>query len=284
MLVTPAHRGGYGLDAQWSEDLHHALHAFLADERTGYYVDFGHIADIVKALNSGFVYDGTHSVHRGTAHGGTPSGIELSRFVGFTQNHDQIGNRAMGERIGLLAGRQRQKIAAALVLLSPMIPLMFMGEEWGASTPFLYFTDHQDATLAAAVSQARTAEFASFGWDTQSLHDPQALETLGAARLRWDEVPTGDHADMLQWYTALLRLRRDNPGAQAVAPADVAELVGDGAALRLRRGNLTLVCNCGDVDIPSDGLDTDAMTAVLTSEPAKDGWIPPLSAVVFRRP
>src|SRR5581483_2227531 len=158
-LVRAREAGGYGLAAQWSDDFHHAVHALLTGERQGYYEDFGRMADLAAALERAFVYAGRRSAHRGRRHGRTPIGIPAQRFVAFAHNHDQIGNRAQGDRLSHLAGTRRAMIAAALVLTSPFVPLLFQGEEWGASTPFLYFTDHDDPDLARAVSEGRRREF-----------------------------------------------------------------------------------------------------------------------------
>jgi len=163
-LVRPAARGGYGLDAHWADDFHHAVHRFFTGETRGYYQDFNGIADIAAALTHGYVYRGQYSPFRRRRHGKPPRGVGADQLVIFAQNHDQIGNRARGERLSMLLDAPRLKAIAALTLLSPFVPLLFQGEEWGASTPFLYFTDHQDPQLGRLVSEGRTREFASFGW------------------------------------------------------------------------------------------------------------------------
>lgn len=207
-LVRPIEAGGYGLDAMWNEDFHHALHAWLTGERTGYYEDFGRLADVARALTRGWVHDGIYSAHRKRHHGRSAADLPGRRFVGFLQNHDQIGNRARGERVNHLISMGRLQIGAALVFTAPFVPLLFQGEEWGASTPFLYFTDHQDPELGEAVRQGRRREFAAFGWDPESVPDPQDAETFERSRLRWDERHRSPHREILAWYASLVRLRR----------------------------------------------------------------------------
>jgi maltooligosyltrehalose trehalohydrolase len=210
-IVRPPEVGGYGLDAQWTDDLHHALHACLTGERTGYYADFGGIGQLAKALRSGFVYDGCVSRYRGRRHGRPATGVPAARFVVCLQNHDQVGNRACGERLGHLIPLAKLKLGAALLLSAPFVPLIFQGEEWGASAPFLYFTDHRDPELGRAVTRGRREEFAAFGWDPQGIPDPQARETFERSKLDWDEAGREPHRELLAWYRALLALRRTTP-------------------------------------------------------------------------
>jgi maltooligosyltrehalose trehalohydrolase len=209
-LVRSREAGGYGLDAAWADEWHHALHTVLTGEGSGYYEDFGSLADLAKALRQAWVHDGTWSVHRQRRHGRRPAGLPGSRFVVCTQNHDQVGNRAGGERLSQLTSTGRLYGAAALLLTSPFVPLLFAGEEWGASTPFLYFTDHPDPELGAAVTAGRRAEFQSFAWDG-AVQDPQASETFERSVLRWDELTTAPHDGLLAWYRELIALRRTVP-------------------------------------------------------------------------
>ncbi len=241
--------GGWGCDAQWSDDFHHALHAVLTGERLGYYSDFGSLAQLAKALVQAYVYDGCRSAHRRRHHGRPPTGLDGSAFFGFLQNHDQVGNRATGERSSALMGTGRVKIAAALVLCSPFVPMLFQGEEWAASTPFQYFTDHGDAELGRAVSEGRRREFAAFGWEPDDVPDPQDLETFYRSRLDWDEVTRSPHAEVLAWYRELLGLRREVPALAGNDFADV-EVRWDEAAgwLVLERGPLSVVCNLSDAE------------------------------------
>lgn len=200
--------GGYGIDAQWSDDFHHALHAELTGEQTGYYEDFGSISQIAKALRCGWIYDGCYSRYRRRVYGRPATGLPGWKFLGYMQNHDQIGNRARGERSSAVMSEGRLKIAAALVFTSPFIPMLFQGEEWAASTPFLYFTHHEDPELAHAVSEGRKREFAAFGWDPQEIPDPQNPATFEESRLKWNERSRSPHAGMLEWHKDLARLRR----------------------------------------------------------------------------
>jgi maltooligosyltrehalose trehalohydrolase len=175
--------GGYGFDAQGNEDFHHALHAVLTGERSGYYADFGTLQDLTTALAQGFVYAGRHSASRGRRHGRPPSGLGGHAFVGCLQNHDQVGNRARGERTSHLLSPGRLRIGAALVLTAPFVPMLFQGEEWGAATPFQYFTDHDDPELARAVREGRRQEFVAFGWDPEPIPDPQTPAPFERSKL-----------------------------------------------------------------------------------------------------
>lgn len=211
-FVRSPRAGGYGLAASWADEWHHALHSVLTGETSGYYADFGSLSQLAKALRQAWVYDGEYSVHRNRSHGRPPAGLSGEQFVVSAQNHDQIGNRAAGERLGALTSSGRVKIAAALLLTGPFVPLLFQGEEWAASTPFQYFTDHQDPELGRALSEGRSNEFAYFGWRPEDVPDPQDVETFERSRLRWDEVSEGPHAEMLDWYRSLITLRRNHPG------------------------------------------------------------------------
>jgi maltooligosyltrehalose trehalohydrolase len=255
-VVEPLESGGFGMDAQWSDDFHHAVHAAITGERTGYYEDFGRLADIKTALQQAFVYAGRYSRHRGRVHGRAPAGIHGSRFVVSIQNHDQIGNRARGERLGHLVSPERAKIAAALLFASPFVPMIFQGEEWNASTPFLYFTSHEDPQLGDAVRDGRRREFAAFGWDPDAVPDPQDESTWRRSQLRWDELSRPDHREMHDWYRALIALRREIPslrdGNYEACQVDVDDAAG---WLMLRRGDVVLACNLSErcVEIPYVG-------------------------------
>jgi maltooligosyltrehalose trehalohydrolase len=207
-LVRAPEAGGFGLDAAWSDDFHHALHCVLTGEQAGYYEDFGGLAPLGRALERGYVYTGNHSPHRGRRHGRPLTGVPANRLLGYSQNHDQIGNRAAGERSSALVSTGRLHIAAALVLCSPFVPLLFEGEEWGASTPFQYFTDHIDEELGRLVSQGRRREFAAFGWRPEDVPDPQDPVTFERSILDWAELGKEPHAGLLQWHKGLIGLRR----------------------------------------------------------------------------
>lgn len=207
-IVTPRASGGFGMDAQWSDDFHHALFCVLSPgEKQGYYQDFGDLSQLAKALEETFVYDGIYSRHRGRIHGRPAGRLSRHRFIGFIQNHDQVGNRAIGDRLVQVVGMDRAKIAAAVVLLSPFIPMLFQGEEWAASSPFQYFADHEDPAMARLVSEGRKREFAVFGWNPALIPGPEVPATFERSKLNWEERDTGDHREMLDWYRALVRLR-----------------------------------------------------------------------------
>jgi maltooligosyltrehalose trehalohydrolase len=207
-FVRGAAAGGYGLDAAWADEWHHALHATLTGERDGYYEDFGSLPLLAKALRQAWVYDGIYSPHRQRTHGRPPAGLAGSQFVVCTQNHDQVGNRAAGERSGALMSQGRLRVAAALLLTSPFVPMLFQGEEWGAGTPFQYFTGHTDPALGRAVSEGRRREFASFGWNPADVPDPQDPATFERSKLDWREPAAEPHAGLLAWYRELIALRR----------------------------------------------------------------------------
>jgi maltooligosyltrehalose trehalohydrolase len=210
-LVTPREAGGYGIDAQWSDDFHHALHTVLTGEAAGYYADFGTLADLAKALCNAYVYDGRYSRFRRRRHGRKPQRLSGWRFLGYLQNHDQIGNRARGERAGALMSVGRLKIGAALVLCSPFIPMLFQGEEYGATAPFLYFTNHKDPDLGRAVSEGRRREVAAFGGNPAEIPDPQDPATFQKSKLDWSELDREPHASLLAWYRRLIHLRKSTP-------------------------------------------------------------------------
>lgn len=207
-LVRAKEAYGYGFDAQWSDDFHHAIVALLTGDRSGYYADFGDFADLGKALSQAFVFDGQFSEYRDRVHGRPAHDLPGWRFLGYSQNHDQVGNRAKGERLQQLTDMPRAKMAAALTLLAPFVPMLFQGEEWAASTPFQYFTDHEDKELGKLVSEGRKKEFAAFGWDPADVPDPQDASTFENSKLKWDELAEPGHAEMLQWYKDLIALRK----------------------------------------------------------------------------
>lgn len=209
-VIRSPELGGYGFDSQWSDDFHHALHTLLTPDRSGYYEDFGTLADLAKAYSEGFVYDGKYSKHRRRPHGNSAAIFDTKKFVVFSQNHDQVGNRLKGERLCRLTDHERQKLAAALVLTSPYLPLLFMGEEYAEKAPFLYFISHEDAALVDAVRRGRRDEFKSFSWAGEP-PDPQSEETFAASRLDWSLAATPPHSQLLDFYRTVIRLRRETP-------------------------------------------------------------------------
>jgi maltooligosyltrehalose trehalohydrolase len=246
-LTRAPELGGYGVDAQWSDDFHHALHAVLTGEQSGYYADFGRIEQIARALTQGFVYAGEHSPFRQRRHGQPLRDAPGQRLLGYLQNHDQIGNRARGERIGHMVSEGRARIGAALVLMSPFVPMLFQGEEWGASAPFQYFTDHQNAELADAVRRGRREEFAHFGWDPAQIPDPQAETTFRNSQLDWSELTRSPFRERLGFYRSLIALRKRTPDLLDGRRERVEVSFDESARwLRVQRGSVTLVANLSD--------------------------------------
>ena len=249
-VVISREAGGLGADAQWSDDFHHALFAALVPESAnGYYADFGLVSQLAKAYRDVFVYDGVYSNYRKRIHGRSAGGLSRHKFLGYIQNHDQVGNRAVGDRIGHIAGLQRAKIAAALVLTSPFIPLIFQGEEWAASSPFQYFADHSDPQLARAVSEGRRREFAAFGWNPDEIPDPESPASFQRSKLNWAERGKPEHAEMLAWYRELIRLRRATPCLNDGEPRQIrVSYSEDENWIRIERGTVTILCNLGKED------------------------------------
>ena len=207
-IIRSRDLGGYGLDAQWNDDFHHCIHALLTGEQTGYYRDFGQIKHLVKAFREGFVYSGEYSMHRRRRHGNSSKQISADRFVVFTQNHDQVGNRMLGERLTKLVGFEGLKLAAGLVFLSPFIPLVFMGEEYGETAPFQYFTSHGDPSLVEAVRQGRREEFVGFQWHGEP-PEPQDEATFLRSKLNHRLRLEEQHPAISKFYKELIRLRRE---------------------------------------------------------------------------
>ena len=243
-VVTARESGGFGMDAQWSDDFHHALHSVLTGEVNGYYEDFGSLQQLAKALQRAYVYDGIYSRHRDRLHGRPVIGLSGHHFLGYSQNHDQIGNRARGERLSQLVSIGRQKIAAALVLTSPFVPMLFQGEEFGASTPFQYFTHHEDQELARSVSAGRRREFEVFGWNPEDIPDPQDFATLQRSKLRWNEITCPPHDEILAWHKQLIALRRSS-SQLSDGNLEAVEVGCDERAqwLIMKRGDFEVVCN-----------------------------------------
>ncbi len=250
-VVTPrGARNGLGCDAQWSDDFHHALHAALTGERDGYYADFGEPEQVATALRGAYVYAGQHAPYRGRRHGRPVVDLPATAFLGYLQDHDQIGNRATGERSSHLLSPDLLKVGAALVLTAPFVPMLFMGEEWGATTPWQYFTDHEDAGLADAVRKGRREEFRAFGWDPDDVPDPQDRATFERSKLDWSEVERPEHAELLDWHRRLVALRRSEPSLRDGSFAD-ASVEGD--VLIVRRGNVEVVASLSGGDVAADG-------------------------------
>ena len=247
-IIRSREIGGYGVHAQWSDDFHHALHCVLTGERAGYYRDFGSLADLAKALQRVFVYDGRYSAFRRRRHGRPPGGLSGYSFLGYLQTHDQIGNRAKGERSSHLMSVGRLKIAAALVLTAPFIPMLFQGEEWGATSRFLYFTDHEDPALGRNVTEGRRREFAAFGWNPEEIPDPQAIETFERSKLNWSEREEEPHAGLLAWHRRLIEVRRKIPSLSDGRLEGVRVNFDETAKwFVVRRGAVVVACNLNRV-------------------------------------
>ncbi|WP_423923349.1 malto-oligosyltrehalose trehalohydrolase [Frigoribacterium sp. 2-23] len=282
----PEHRPGYGLDAQWSDDFHHAVHVALTGETTGYYADFEPLDALAKVLTKGFFHDGTYSSFREREHGHPIDTRNMPgwRLVVANQNHDQIGNRAIGDRLAATLDDGRLVIAAALTLTSPFTPMLFMGEEWAASTPWQFFTSHPEHDLGEATAKGRIAEFAKMGWDESVVPDPQDPETFERSHLDWSELESGRHARVLDAYRRLAQLRRSEPGlTDPSLDATGVRFDADARWLVLTRGDLQVAVNFSDATVT---LDVTAASVVFTSDEGVtlDGGLtlPPASVVIVR--
>lgn len=219
-VINPKERGGFGLDAHWNDDFHHALHTLITEERAGYYEDFGDISHLERAFREGFVYSGQYSEFRKRRHGSSSKDRPARQFVVFAQNHDQVGNRTGGERLASLVSFEALKLAAGVALLSPYVPLLFMGEEYGETAPFQYFTSFGDEQLGSAVRKGRKEESASFGW-SGDVADPQAEETFRNSKIDAGLRDRGHHQILLEFYKTLLRLRRETASLHTLSRTDM---------------------------------------------------------------
>lgn len=280
-LVEPPALGGYGLDGVWSDDFHHGVHALLTGEQEGYYRDFGRAEHLVKTLNDVFVYDGTYSPFRRRRHGSKVGKLDRAQFVVAVQNHDQVGNRAAGERFGTLLAPEAQRLACGLLLLSPCVPLMFMGEEYGETAPFPFFCSFGDAELIEAVRRGRREEFANlaFRWKTE-VPDPQDPGTFASAKLRWRWPEGSPHAQMRELYRDLLSARRrwpalrDRQHTAARLGAVHATEGGEPTVLILERGlgpALVACANLTSKDGSLPDLELAGRTMILSTEEPRYG-------------
>jgi maltooligosyltrehalose trehalohydrolase len=224
-IIRPRVLGGFNLDAQWNDDFHHSLHTALTEERSGYYQDYHGLDDLARAWREGYVYSGQYSAYRQRAHGNSSRNVPARQLVVFAQNHDQVGNRMLGDRLDKMVSFEKQKLAAGLVLLSPFIPLIFMGEEYGESAPFLYFVSHGDPALVEAVRKGRRQEFAAFDWQADP-PDPQDEQTFLRSKLNRSLRREGRHRAMVEFHRELLRLRTRIP-----------------ALANLSKKNMTVACD-----------------------------------------
>ncbi len=264
-MIEPIVEGGFGMTAQWSDDFHHALHALLTGERNGYYVDFGTPAVLAKTLTRVFLHDGTYSTFRGVDWGRPvdPARHRGHSFLAYTSNHDQLGNRALGDRPSAILTPGQLAIGAALTLCSPFTPMLFMGDEWGASTPWRYFTDHPDPVLAEAVRSGRRHEFEGYGWDTDDIPDPQDPATRDVSVLDWSEPDREPHRAILDWYAVLIRLRAAEPDLTD-DHLDRVHVDYTGDRFILRRGSITVAANLSSdaVHFPLPGLLLEAFGTI----------------------
>jgi malto-oligosyltrehalose trehalohydrolase len=275
-LITPREAGGYGLDAQWDDDFHHAVHALVTGERQGYYGDFGAVASLAKVLTGAYFHDGTWSSFRRRSHGRPVDTRRTAahRFVVFAQNHDQVGNRATGDRLAAIIAAHPHKdgllrVTAGLVLTAPFTPMLFMGEEWGADTPWQFFTDHTDPYFAEAVSNGRRSEFATHGWEFSDVPDPQDRETFLRSRLDWTQPGREPYRGLLDWHRSLTALRRSRQELTDPRLDQVrAEFDEDARWLVVHRGPLRVVASLGEAaaGVPL-GTGDDAPCVLLASDP-----------------
>ncbi|HEV7655269.1 MAG TPA: malto-oligosyltrehalose trehalohydrolase [Mycobacteriales bacterium] len=280
-LIRSRDAGGYGLTAQWDDDVHHALHALLTGEQQGYYSDFGSLGTLAKAFTGAFVHDGSYSSFRGRLHGRRVNRDDTPayRFVAFLQDHDQVGNRALGDRLSGEPGSlspQLLKVGAALLLTSPFTPMLWMGEEWGATTPWQFFTSHPEPELAAAVAHGRREEFAAHGWDTEDVPDPQDPATFQHSKLDWAELTDEKHADVLDFYRRLTQLRRARPELSDPR-LDRVDVTFDEDArwLVVHRGGLRVAVNLAAErqEVPLDGTPISVLLSSVPGFVYRDGAV-----------
>jgi maltooligosyltrehalose trehalohydrolase len=240
-IVRPRTIGGRGLDLLWNDDFHHALHVALTGERDGYYRDFDGLGDLGACLQRGLVYAGRYAGSREAVVGRPGDYPPPCSLVAYLQNHDQVGNRALGDRIGQLVSPELVRLGAALVLTAPFVPMLFQGEEWASSSPFLYFTDLQDPALGRAVRQGRRREFAEFVGSGRRVPDPQAEATFERSKLNWTERDVDEHRQMLDYYRGLISLRRHTP--ELWTGVEGADVTSGGGWLLVRRGQISVAAN-----------------------------------------
>lgn len=280
--VRPPEWGGYGLHGHWADDFHHAVHACFTGEMEGYHGDFSGLRDVVAALQQGYVYVGQYSPFRRRGHGRPPRGVRPEQLVICLQNHDQTGNRALGERLSMLVPMEALKAMAALLLIAPYTPLLFQGEEWGARTPFLYFTDHHQPELAHAVTEGRRREFAAFKWQQESVPDPQERSTFVHSKVRWAELDEPQHRELLDWHRALIALRRERAPEERWDREAHADEEAEWLTLRVGRQLVVLNLAAHPQHVPAPEGDMERVLG--PAEVAHPGdLMPPRSTCVWRR-
>ncbi|HZQ32543.1 MAG TPA: malto-oligosyltrehalose trehalohydrolase [Mycobacterium sp.] len=257
-LITPREEGGYGMTAQWDDDIHHAIHAAVSGEQQGYYGDFGSLETLATTLQNGYFHAATYSSFRGRRHGRPldKKTIPAYRLTAYTCTHDQVGNRAVGDRPSQNLDAGQLAVKAALALCSPYTAMLFMGEEWGSSQPFQFFTSHPEPELARATAEGRKAEFAAHGWDADEIPDPQDPQTFLRSKLNWDEVCAGDHGRLHDIYQRLIALRHTEPDlADSWLEHLRVDFDEEQRWIVMHRGTLSIACNFGTdaVDVPVTG-------------------------------
>jgi maltooligosyltrehalose trehalohydrolase len=286
-LVTSRDAHGYGLTAQWDDDIHHSLHALLTGERQGYYGDFGDLSGLAKVWQEAFLHNGTYSTFRERRHGRPidRSTMPGYRFIAYLQNHDQIGNRAVGDRLTATLSPALLRVAAVLLVTSPFTPMLFMGEEWAASTPWQYFTSHPEADLGAAVANGRRNEFARHGWRAEDVPGPQDPVTFLRSKLDWDELELREHAEMLTVYRELIALRRHHPDLSDPRLDRVEVTYGEHHVV-IRRGRCLVVANFGSepvtIDVPGNAIETLYATSGDANTTSTSVRLPAEAAAIVR--
>jgi maltooligosyltrehalose trehalohydrolase len=286
-VIRPREANGYGMDSQWSDDFHHALFAVLYSPKegeTGYYADFGTMADLHKSLKHAYVYDGQYSGYRKRRHGRPADGLSAHHFVHFDQNHDQVGNRGWGERLEHLVDLDAAKVSLGLLLLAPYTPMLFMGQEWACSTPFLYFADHEDEEMRRMVAEGRKSEFAAFGFGGD-IPDPEQEQTYIDSKLKWEEQEHGKHGEFLAWTRDLIKLRRSrvcfNDGDMHRLHVSSDEKA---RTLVMERDEARVVMNFGDQPFTFQLLEGEELKlASRAGIAARDGFVevPPMTLAVM---
>ncbi|MGA8846320.1 MAG: malto-oligosyltrehalose trehalohydrolase [Nocardioides sp.] len=287
-MVTPREAGGYGLDAQWSDDFHHAVHVALTGETTGYYADFAPLGALAKVMERGFFHDGNYSSFRGADHGVPIDTATMPtwRLVVCSQNHDQVGNRAVGDRITATLDDDQLACAALLTLCGPFTPMLFQGEEWAASTPFQFFTSHVEPELGRATAEGRIGEFAQMGWDPSVVPDPQDPRTFARSKLDWSEAESGRGATMLEIYRQLAALRREQPALTDPSFASISCQVDESSHFfAMARGDLMVLINFGEAEVATQISITEVLFATGSGIDVTGGAVslPPHAGAVVRR-
>jgi len=257
-LITPRDHGGLGMTAQWDDDIHHAIHAAVSGERQGYYSDFGTVEALAQTLKHGYFHAGTYSSFRHRRHGRPldTATIPATRLLAYTLTHDQVGNRATGDRPSQNLTFGQLAVKAALAIGSPYTAMLFMGEEWGSSSPFQFFTSHPEPDLARATAEGRKREFAEHGWDADEIPDPQDLATYERSKLNWSEIDEGEHGRLGRIYRELISLRHNEPDMADPWLDDMdVDYDEDRKWIVMARGSLAVAANLGTeaVDIPVTG-------------------------------